>query len=61
MEVKVNDNCIGCGTCVGICQEVFDFNDEGLAQVIDNSKIEENKDNVIEASEACPVDAIEIK
>ena len=35
MKVKVNkDKCIGCGQCVSICDEVFNFGDDGLAEVI---------------------------
>ena len=35
MNLKVNqDKCIGCGQCVNICEDVFNFNDDGLAEVI---------------------------
>jgi ferredoxin len=26
MEIKINDKCIGCGTCEAICEEVFEMN-----------------------------------
>lgn len=60
--VKINkDRCLGCGMCVGINSEVFDFDDDGLAKV-NNEKInEENKDEVNSAIDACPVAAIEVK
>ena len=36
MNLKVNqDKCIGCGQCVSICEDVFNFNDDGLAEVIE--------------------------
>ena len=42
MNLKVNqDKCIGCGQCVSICEDVFNFNDEGLAEVIETPIKEE--------------------
>ncbi len=56
--VKVNkDLCISCGSCVAIAPENFDFDDEGLAEVKKN----EINDDVKDAAEACPTDAIEIE
>lgn len=59
--VKINkDKCLGCGMCVGINSDVFNFDDDGLAKV-DNDKInEENKDEVNSAIDSCPVGAIEV-
>lgn len=55
--VKVNkDLCIGCGSCVAIAPDNFDFNDEGLAYV----KNDEVNDDVKDAAEACPTEAIVI-
>lgn len=32
MKVKVlEDKCVGCGNCVSIVPDVFDFNDDGKA------------------------------
>jgi len=60
MKFKVNQEvCIGCGTCVGLCAECFELNDEGKSQV----KEEECQCNC-EASEIvgdCPVRAISIE
>ena len=31
MNLKVNkDKCIGCGQCVSLCEEVFDFDDDNF-------------------------------
>lgn len=58
MKVEVNkDLCIGCGSCVAIEPETFEFNDDGLAE----AKKDEITDGVKEAAEACPVDAISIE
>lgn len=49
------EKCIGCGACVAISPENFDF-DEGISKLIND----EVSENTIEASEMCPVMAIEI-
>ena len=37
MKLKVNkEKCIGCGQCVSLCEEVFDFDDDNLAKVKEN-------------------------
>ena len=51
------DLCIGCGACTGIACESFEFGDDGLAVVIDDSV----NDEVREALECCPTGAIEIE
>lgn len=60
MKVKVSkEKCIGCGMCVGINPEVFDFDDDGFAKA-DNEKInDQNKETVEDAVKSCPVGAIE--
>lgn len=56
---KVNkDRCIGCGACVGTCDEVFTIDDEGLATV-KAQPTDENLDHATEAMEGCPTNAIE--
>lgn len=69
MKTKVNkDICIGCGACTVIADKVFQIGDDGLAEVINpiegEDKIqevpEEEKENVIDASESCPTGAIEV-
>lgn len=61
MKVKVDeDKCIGCGSCVAITQnKIFDFNDEGKAQVqVKEIKEQEDIDASKEAIEYCPTSAI---
>ncbi len=57
--LKVNkDVCIGCGACQAMVPEVFEIDDDGLAFVMDDAKINENKADVEEAIENCPTGAI---
>lgn len=51
--------CIGCGACVGIDPEHFDFDDSGLSSVInqDNNESEELE----QAVEGCPTGAITVE
>lgn len=59
-KIEVKDGlCIGCGACVSIDPEHFDFNDEGLAYVISNDNLDSDELNL--AIESCPTDAIIIK
>lgn len=56
MKVKINEGCLGCGACTGICPDVFELDDEGLAKVI----VEETEDpSVQDAIDGCPVGVIE--
>lgn len=56
--VKVDqEKCIGCGACVAIDPENFDFNDEGISTVINKVAAPAAKD----AEEACPVLAIDVE
>ncbi|MDO4199229.1 MAG: ferredoxin [Clostridia bacterium] len=60
MKVKVNQECIGCGMCIDMCPEVFEYNDEGLSSVKSEEADDSLKDSITEAQQACPVDAIEL-
>ena len=55
MSIKVDPNlCIGCGTCVAMCPDVFQMNSEAKAEAIS----QENTDCAKRAAEACPAQAI---
>ena len=56
-KIKVNEEqCIGCGACVAIDPEHFDFNDNGLSSVISNENLDSA--NLTSAMESCPTGAI---
>jgi len=56
-KICVNEEqCIGCGACVAIDPEHFDFNDNGLSSVISNENLDSA--NLTSAIESCPTGAI---
>ena len=56
------DKCIGCGNCVALTEsQVFDFNDEGLAECILEEMPSDLEEITNEAIEQCPTEAIEKK
>ena len=59
MKLKVNGNCVGCGSCCAIASNVFDFSDEGYAEVIVDEISEEDMASAMAAKDGCPVGAIE--
>lgn len=55
-KVSVDDACIACGTCVEICPDVFELEGD-IASVKKGANLSLNE-KIIEAAEACPVEAI---
>ncbi len=59
MKVEVDqDLCISCGTCIDMCPDVFNWNDDGKAEVVVETVPDELEEDVEEAVEFCPTDAI---
>jgi ferredoxin len=56
MKVWIDENCIACGTCVELCPEVFELEGE-MASLRSGADLSLD-DKIIEAAEACPVEAI---
>ena len=56
-NLEANENCIGCGMCIAIDNEHFDFQDN-LSHVISNENLE--SDNLKNAIASCPVGAINV-
>ncbi len=50
------DLCIGCGSCVEICPEVFELRDDEKAYVIGEDKC--NTCDCEDAANVCPTEAI---
>jgi len=60
MSLHIDDSkCIGCGVCCSMLETVFDLDeDQGIARVINAEGASLNE--IQEAIEACPVEAISI-
>ena len=54
------DGCISCGVCIEVCPDVFEFADDGLAQV-SNQPTRSNIHKAHEAAESCPVQVITVE
>ena len=57
--------CIGCGACVAVDADHFDFNDNGVSCAKTQEGVLDENGNVSEAVQSaidsCPVGAIEVK
>ncbi|MGL5347894.1 MAG: ferredoxin [Peptostreptococcaceae bacterium] len=59
MKAIVDKNtCVGCGACTGICPDVFDMDNDGLAIAIEGEISSELEEAVRDAVDTCPVCAI---
>lgn len=58
-KIFVNqDACIGCGACIAIDPEHFDFNEDGLSEAINQDNLDSQE--LLNAKESCPTSAISI-
>ena len=53
------DGCISSGNCIKVAPDLFEFDDESIA-VFAKTADDASRDQVIEACEVCPVDALSI-
>ena len=59
-KIVVNDEaCIGCGACVSIDPEHFEFNDDGLSHATNNENLESA--DLASAISSCPTSAISLE
>ena len=58
MKVCVDpEKCISCGFCVRMCNTVFAFNTNHVAEVV--GEVDEELEDIVDATaESCPADAI---
>ncbi|SFP40256.1 ferredoxin [Salibacterium halotolerans] len=60
------DTCIACGACGAAAPDLFDYDDEGLAEAIVDKNFgtspipERMKDDLLDAYEGCPSDSIKV-
>lgn len=61
-KLHVDDSkCIGCGLCVSMDEKHFEFNDEGVSSVKDENVLDNEKNDLLNIVESCPVGAITIE
>lgn len=56
MAIEINDDCMGCESCVELCPDVFEMNDDGDKAVVKDP--DSSLDCVQEAIDSCPAEAI---
>ena len=59
MKFFVNDDCIGCGLCASVCEEVFSMTSDGVAIAATGDIEGGTQQCALKAQEQCPVSAIE--
>ena len=59
MKYFVNEECIGCGLCNGLCPKVFYMNQEGVAEAVDQEVDADDVSSANDAMNSCQVQAIE--
>lgn len=57
MKVRIEDTCTACGLCVDTCPDVFEMG-EDMAEVKVHEVPEELEDDVQQAADECPAEAI---
>ncbi|MDC7217711.1 MAG: ferredoxin [Spirochaetales bacterium] len=55
-KVWIEEGCISCGMCEGICPDVFEMPDEAVVK--DGANYEGNEKDIKEAAESCSVEVI---
>lgn len=55
-SVWIEEGCIACGTCEGICPEVFNVTDH--SRVLEGVDFDNYEEGIKEAAENCPVSVI---
>lgn len=58
MVKVIPSKCIAAASCVAISPQVFELNEENIAEIVENPQDQE--DNIMLAAQSCPTGAIEI-
>ncbi len=60
IKVNINRNkCLGCGMCISLCPEVFEFK-SGKSSLKVKASLEKYQSCIKESAQNCPVQAIKI-
>ncbi len=57
-RIRVNEDCRGTGSCVGLAPRIFALGTDGLSHPV--SDVIEPDDVVLDAAASCPMEAIEV-
>jgi len=60
LPVFDRDTCVGCGLCESVCPNVFEIDNDSIAEVITDVILPENEACTIEAQDQFPVSAITV-
>jgi ferredoxin len=60
MKIVIGDLCTGFGICESIRPDIFEVNEQGLAEAMDEGLTEEDRADVEYAVAQCPTQAIRI-
>jgi ferredoxin len=61
MRVNVDfDRCASTGTCVELVPDVFEIRDDGYLYLLEETPDESRRDDLQEAVDSCPTEAISI-
>ena len=60
MKVKVEDTCTACGLCIETCPSVFQMGPD-IAETIAETVPAEYEEDVQQAADECPVEAIVVE
>lgn len=60
MRVTVTDDCVGTAQCVAVAPDVFELNEDGLAQLKEEPTDAASMNAANEAADLCPMAAIKI-
>ncbi|KJS21512.1 MAG: ferredoxin [Peptococcaceae bacterium BICA1-8] len=55
------DLCIACGACISLCPEVYDWNDDGKADVTVDEIPSDVEESAADGMDSCPTEAIQEK
>ncbi len=58
-KVWVEDGCIACGNCEGVCPDVFEIDE--TSKVKPDADLEANEAKIRQAAEECPVSVIKFE
>lgn len=60
MKAIVQDGCISCGLCTDEYPDLFQMNDDGLAEAIGDTVPAGKEEDAQKAAEECPVGVIKV-